>query len=206
MAGGAYSCGVRAPSHRYTWQDYLLVEEASPIRHEFFDGEIYAMAGGTAEHAQLCVNITTALSTQLKGKPCRVFSSDLMVRVTESGLGTYPDASVVCGELEFDADTGRRTLLNPTVLVEVLSDSTEDYDRGAKFEHYQKLASLREFVLVSSTQKLIEVFRRSPSGWIHSVARDGGALQLASVDVTLAVDDLYESAIDIPSTSAPETK
>ncbi|MDQ3265771.1 MAG: Uma2 family endonuclease [Myxococcota bacterium] len=182
---------MRAPSHRYTWDDYLRVEETSSTRHEFFSGEIYAMAGGTVEHAELCVNLTATLRNGLQGRPCRVFSSDLMVRVRATGLGTYPDASVVCGELELDPDSKRRTLLNPTALFEVLSSSTEDYDRGAKLEHFQQLPSLQEYVLLSSRERLIEVFRRSEGGWVRTQARTGEALQLESVSCRLAVDDLY---------------
>lgn len=184
---------MRPPHARYTWKDYLTLEESSEVKHEFFDGQIYAMAGGTAEHSALAVSMTVALSEQTKRGRCRVFNSDLRVRVEASGLGTYPDLSVVCAEPRFDPDSNRTTLLNPTVVVEVLSDSTEDYDRSTKFAHYRSIPSLQEYVLVGHRERLIEVFRR-PEGdgeWIRTQARVGERVQLTSVDAGLEVDEIY---------------
>lgn len=184
---------MRAPSHRNTWQDYLTLSESSTTKLEFFDGEIYAMSGGTPAHAQLAARLIARLDTQLRGKPCRVFTSDLRIRVQETGLTTYPDASVVCGELQYDPTDPHKTVVNPVVLVEVLSDSTEEYDRGTKFEHYQRIQSLREYVLVSQHEPLVEVFhRREGETWTRSEARAGGRLRLGSVPVELWVDELYE--------------
>lgn len=186
---------MRAPHHRYSWTEYLALEETSPVRHEFFAGEIYAMAGGTPAHSALGVAVVSELRMQLRGKPCRVYNSDLRIRVPETGLGTYPDASIVCGELEFDPDLLRKptTVINPTVIVEVLSDSTEEYDRQGKFENYQRLSTLREYVLVSHREPLVEVFRLSSQGvWERSEARSRTRARLTSIGCELDVDRLYE--------------
>ena len=184
---------MRAPSHhRYTWDVYLALERESSIKHEFLDGEIFAMAGGTPEHAALGAAVLIELGTQLKGKPCRAYSSDLSVRALSTGLATYPDATVVCGELQRDP-SAPNVVLNPAVLVEVTSDSTESYDRAEKFEHYRTIPSLAEYVLVSHRERLIEVFRRSPSGdWSRSEARTGSQARVESIGCLLEVDAIYE--------------
>lgn len=122
--------------HRYTYREYLVFEEAANVRHEFLDGEIYAMAGGTREHAAICANIMSALSVELRGRGCQVHSSDLRVRVLETGLATYPDVTVIGDRVELDPED-RNTITNPTLLVEVLSPSTAAYDRFEKLEHYK---------------------------------------------------------------------
>lgn len=185
---------MRAPHRHNTWDEYLIVEETSGVKHEFFDGCIYAMSGGTVEHAQLAASVIIALGTQLRGTGCRVFSSDLRVRVEASGLGTYPDAAVICGEIRYDDAVKRTSALNPRVLFEVLSDSTEAYDRGTKFAHYRSIPSLQEYVLVSHREQLIEVFRRPESGgeeWVRTEARRGRRVMLGSVEAALDVDELY---------------
>ena len=150
------------------------------------------MAGGTPEHSALGVAVTRELSVQLEGTPCTTFNSDLRVRVMVTGLSTYPDAAVVCGQLERDPDE-KNIVLNPVVLVEVTSDSTEAYDRGEKFEHYQRIPSLVEYVLVSHHERLIEVYRRKADGqWERLEARaSGSSVQLASISCELAVDRIY---------------
>ncbi len=183
---------MRAPSHRYTWRQYLELERDSAIKHEFFAGRIYAMAGGTPEHSALAVAVVSALYLQHQVKPCRVFNSDLRIRVLATGLSTYPDVSVVCGELQSDPEGGRTTVVNPVVIAEVLIDSTEEYDRGTKFEHYQLIPSFREYVLVSHRERLVEVFRRTDgASWNRTEARSTGRIALDSVGCELAVDDLY---------------
>ncbi len=157
-----------APRHRYTFRDYLDVEEMSAIRHEFLGGEIYAMAGGTPEHAALCAALIAQLVTLLRGGPCRVYTSDLRVRVRATGLATYPDAAVICGPLERDPDSPTH-VTNPTVLFEVLSPGTEEYDRGEKREHYQQIEGLREYVLVAQDARKVDVWRRAGAGaWSHA--------------------------------------
>jgi Uma2 family endonuclease len=181
--------------HRYTLREYLDLEEASNLKHEFLDGEIYAMAGGTPEHAALTVAVAAALLAQLQGGPCRVFSSDLRVRILPTGLATYPDITVVCGPLERDPE-GRTTVTNPTVVVEVLSESTEAFDRGEKLEHYKQAPSLRECLLVSQTEPRLEVHRREPDGrWSSHAWRAGETARLTSLNASLDLDALYATAL-----------
>lgn len=163
----------------FTFAEYLTLERDSEIKHEFDAGEIFAMAGGTARHSALAVNVTSALrNTQPAG--CTVFQSDLRVRVAATGLATYPDASMVCGAIEYDPeDAQRATITNPVLVVEVLSVTTEKSDRGNKWMHYQRIASLAEYVLVSQEPR-IEIYRRSDGGtWEYLEAREG-TIQLAS--------------------------
>jgi Uma2 family endonuclease len=178
--------------HHYSFREYLDLEEASNVRHEYADGQIYAMAGGTPEHAALAVSVSAALHGQLAGGPCRVFSSDLRVRVPASGVATYPDVTVVCGPLDRDPESPT-SVTNPVVLVEILSDATEEYDRGEKFDQYKQLASLLEYVLVSQREPLIEVHRREPGGgWSSHVGRSG-SIHLLSIGCALDVDAIYRS-------------
>jgi Uma2 family endonuclease len=183
-----------APRRHFTFRDYLDLEEASNVKHEFFAGEIYAMAGGTPEHAALAVAVSAALFDQLAGGDCRVFSSDLRVRVPATGLATYPDVTVVCGALETDPESPS-TITNPTVIVEVLSPSTEDYDRGEKLEHYRQIESLQECVLVAHDRRRIEVWRRAGEGseWTQ-VGIEVGTVDLASIGCRLEVERLYRRA------------
>jgi Uma2 family endonuclease len=179
----------------FTFAEYLKQEKQSQIKHELLDGEIFAMAGGTIEHARLASKIDRLLGNQLQGRPCEAFSSDLRIRVLATGLGTYPDLSIVCGHIETDPED-RDTLVNPIVLVEVLSDSTEAHDRGDKFAHYRRIPSLREYVLVSQHEPRIEVFRRNEGGsWTLYEAGQGQVAKLASIDCQLAVDEVYENAL-----------
>ncbi|KYF69181.1 Uma2 family endonuclease [Sorangium cellulosum] len=192
---------MNAPARKlsFTHAEYLEQERASPTRHEFLRGEIFDMAGGTPEHARLAARVTVALGAQL-GQGCEVFSSDLRVRVLETGLATYPDAAVVCGRLMHDPED-RDAVVNPVVLVEVLSDSTEGYDRGEKFAHYRRIPSLKEYVLVSQAHRRIEVFRRNQDdSWTLYEAGPGERARLASIDGALAVDEIYRGALE---TSAP---
>src|SRR5262252_2208809 len=129
---------VTAPHARYSLEEYLRLEEYSNVKHEFLDGQIYAMAGGTPEHGAMALRIGAQLLQQLTGKRCNIYNSDVRVRVVATGLDTYPDLSVVWGREERDLDD-RLSLINPVVLVEVLSPSTEEYDRGEKLEHYRRI-------------------------------------------------------------------
>ncbi|HXV64241.1 MAG TPA: Uma2 family endonuclease [Vicinamibacteria bacterium] len=184
-----------ATLHEYTYSEYLAHEAASNVKHEYLDGEIYAMAGGSPAHAELSVAVSSALRAQLQDGPCRVFSSDLRIRVAATGLATYPDVTVVCGPLERDRE-GRETVMNPKVLVEVLSDGTERYDRGEKFEHYKQIPSFEEYVLLSQKEEQVEVWRREDGSWRRRTARSGERLTLESIDCELVVDDLYRGVLD----------
>ena len=182
---------MRAPHHQYTWQQYLPLAADSHIKLEFLDGEIFAMAGGTPTHADLSLRLGSQLVAVLQGGPCRPYGGDLRVRVKATGLATYPDVTVVCGPNELDPDD-RNTVLNPNLLVEVLSDSTERYDRGTKLQHYQQIETLQEVVLLSHREPRVEVFRREAEGsWSHHEARYQGQLVLVSVPCTLETDRLY---------------
>jgi Uma2 family endonuclease len=183
-----------AARHHYTLQDYLDVEEASVVRHEFIDGEIVAMAGGTPEHAALAGAISTLLGAQIRDRPCRVYSADLRIRVLETGLATYADVSVICGALERDPESPTH-VVNPTVVVEVLSSGAEDYDRGEKREHYQRIPALREYVLVAQDSRRIEVWKRAAHGeWSHSSHEAGDGVVLDAISCRLDVSEVYAVA------------
>jgi Uma2 family endonuclease len=187
---------ARQPSPPYvSYEDYVAAEVDSEEKHEWLDGIVYAMSRGTIEHGRLCASVIVALGSALKGK-CTVYASETMLFVRETKLSTYADASVVCGELETHRvmKNGRslgEALTNPKVLVEVLSDGTEAYDRGEKFGHYMRIPSLREYVLVSQKEPCIEVFRRTDRGghWEHTIARAGETVTIYGKPI--AVDDVY---------------
>ena len=184
-----------------SYAEYLTAETASDLRHEYLQGEAWAMAGGTPEHGALAAAVIGELRAALRGKPCRVYSSDVRVRVSETGLSTYPDASVVCGRL-LTAAEDPDAVTNPTVLVEVLSDTTEAYDRGAKAAHYRRIPSLREYVLVSQIEPLVEVYRRTESGrWELLEARAGDAVELASLGIHIDVTALYANPLGVGTTA-----
>lgn len=181
---------------RMSYAAYLTAEEASDTKHEYLGGEVYAMAGGTPEHAALIAAVTGELVVALRGRPCRVYSSELRVRIDATDLSTYPDLSVVCGSI-VPATIDRNAITNPILIVEVLSDSTEAYDRGEKFGHYRHLPSLREYLLVSQRRPKLESYRKSEQGvWMLSEAGAGEALTLAAVEgVRLDVDTIYRNPL-----------
>ncbi len=182
-----------APRHSYSFEEYLEIEAASNIRHEFWDGDIYAMGGGSPAHAALAMAIGSALMPQVRGGPCRVFSCDLMVRVKPSGVATYPDVTVFSGPLETDPKSAN-TVTNPTVVVEVLSDSTAAYDRGEKLEEYKTIDSVQLVLLVSQTDHRIEVHRRGPRGFSTEVHTAGGVCPLECLGAELDIDAVYADA------------
>jgi Uma2 family endonuclease len=188
---------VQVARHHFSFDEYLLLEEIAEVKHEFLDGQVWAMAGGTPEHAAICGNVTTLLNVQLHGRRCRVFSSDLRVRVKATGLGTYPDVTVVCGKLETDPeDRKANTAVNPRVIVEVLSPSTEGYDRSEKLSHYQAVASIDEVVLVAHDRREIEIVRRDPNGsWSRHVARGDETARLQSIACDLPLSEVYRDPL-----------
>ncbi len=188
-----------APSrHHYSMEDYLSVEEMSAVRHEFLNGEIFAMAGGTPEHAALSASVLVLLGTRLRGGSCRPYSSDLRVRVLATGLATYPDVAVICGEVARDP-TSLTHVTNPCVLIEILSQSTADYDRGEKREHYQQIVSLREYVLIEQDLRSIEVDARLDDGtWQHTIYRAGDIAELPFLALQFSVDEVYDAANVMP--------
>ncbi|HEY3233928.1 MAG TPA: Uma2 family endonuclease [Polyangiaceae bacterium] len=186
---------VHAAHRKYSISEYVQLEDYSNVRHEYFDGQIYAMAGGTPEHGTYAANVIGLLTAQLRGRPCRVQTSDVRIRVQSTGLDTYPDVSVVCGRAETDAED-RNAIINPTVVVEILSTGTEAYDRGEKLEHYQKIASLHEVVLVAHDERRVEVVRRLQSGeWNVARAVAGEVARLESLSCELPVDDVYRDPL-----------
>jgi Uma2 family endonuclease len=182
-----------APYHSYTFRDYLDLEAAANVKHEFFNGEIYAMAGGTPEHAALIMAIGAALVTQLRGGTCRVFSSDLRVRVLATGLATYPDVTVVCGELRTDPGSAL-IAVNPKILIEVLSDSTASYDRGEKLEQYKQIESLHAVLLFSQTSRRVELHERTERGFRTEVITDEQRVLLPSIGAELSLASVYSDA------------
>lgn len=184
---------------RYSMDEYVQLERHANFKHEYLDGQIWAMTGGTPEHARLASSLGAAIISQLRGRPCAVFSSDARVRVAATGLDTYPDLTIVCGQEERDPED-KLALANPVVLVEVTSESSEAYDRGEKFEHYKRIPTLAEFVVVSHRAPTIEVFRRQPDGtWGKAdEARAGGTVVLASIGCRLDVDDVYRDPLASP--------
>lgn len=181
---------------RFDFEAYVLLEEDSPIKHEFLDGLVWAMAGGSPDHAGIAANITRVLGNQLVGRRCRVFTSDLRIRVKATGLATYPDVTVVCGQLELDPDDPKHhTVTNPKVLVEVLSPSTEDYDRGEKLDHYRQIASLEMVLLVAHDARRVEVWRRTDTGWANDAVPDGGTIAVEPIECQLSVAEIYRDPL-----------
>jgi len=178
-----------------TYAEYLAAEATAGVRHEFLNGEVWAMAGGTPEHAALAAALIGELGAALRGKPCRVYTSDLRMRVLATGLSTYPDVSMVCGSLETVAEDPD-AITNPVLLAEVLSDTTEAYDRGAKAAHYRRLPSLHEYVLVSQAERLVEVYRRTEAGrWELLEGRPGDRIELRSLGISLDVAAIYANPL-----------
>jgi Uma2 family endonuclease len=176
----------------YTYDEYRRFEDANPARHEYVDGHVLAMAGGTPAHARLQAAVLFALERQLEGAPCQPFPSDLRVRIAATGMATYPDVTVVCGAVQTDpADP--HAVTNPTLIVEVLSDSTEAYDRGEKFEHYRQVPTLEAYVLVSHRVRSIETRLRGADGsWSERQAGRGETVRLAVVGAEMSVDEIYD--------------
>ncbi len=175
--------------------EYVRLEAYSNVRHEFLDGQIHAMAGGTPEHGTYAANLIVLLSTALAGRRCRVQTSDVRIRVQATGLVTYPDVSVVCGRAELDADDPN-AVVNPTLLVEVTSPSTDAYDRGEKLGHYQRIPSLREVIFVAHDERRVDVVRRLADGsWATFSARLGGSVTLESIESELRVDEVYRDPL-----------
>jgi Uma2 family endonuclease len=174
-------------------EEYLKMERASEQRSEYFNGEVFSMAGASRRHNRIVTNLVAGLDNQLKPRPCNVYSSDMRVKISAIGLYTYPDVVVTCGEEQFE-DEHNDTLLNSTVLIEALSDSTEAYDRRKKFEHYQQITSLREYILVAQDKWRVEQFTRQDNNqWIYSEAHgDEASFALASIGCKLSLKEVYD--------------
>ena len=177
----------------YTPEEYLTLERQAEYKSEYFNGEIFAMTGASRRHNLVAGNIFASLHNQLRKRPCEIYPSDMRVKVSPTGLYTYPDVIVVCGEPIFD-DQQKDTLLNPTVLIEVLSKSTASYDRGEKFEHYRKLSSLAEYLVVAQNKYHAEHYIRQPDNrWLLSETDDvQQTIHLSSIECDLALADIYD--------------
>lgn len=177
-----------------SFDDWLALERtAIEQRSEYVAGEVFAMGGGTEEHNLIALNVGAELRNQLKARPCRVYSSDMKVHIAAADVGTYPDVMVICGERAFY--DGRRDLVtNPTLIVEVLSDTTEAYDRGDKFRHYRSLQSLQAYLLLSQHRIQAELFLRQPDGtWSLSSYQDASAsIPLRVIEAELSLAEVYD--------------
>jgi Uma2 family endonuclease len=190
-----------APKHHLSFDDWLEGERASlEGRSEFVGGEVFAMTGASVEHNAIVANIVRELGTQMKGRPCQVYANDLKVRIRSADAGKYPDLIALCGEHQFQ-DGRRDVLLNPSLIVEVLSDSTEAHDRGDKFTLYRQIPSLREYLLVSQHRVQVELYSRGEDGrWtLRDYSALADSVALASVGCTLDLAEVYDKVEFLPA-------
>ncbi|NJN94141.1 MAG: Uma2 family endonuclease [Anaerolineales bacterium] len=184
---------VANPQKYYSPEEYLALEETAEYRSEYYRGEIFAMAGGSVNHNRIARNLIVALETALAGKSCEAFITDMRLYIKKSSLYTYPDVMVVCGRIAYIK--GRTdTLTNPVVIIEVLSDSTQAYDRGAKFELYRAIESLQDYVLVDQARVHVEYFHKLEDGrWLLTEFNDSEAvLRLEAVNVEIPLSRVYQ--------------
>ena len=191
---------VAKPIHRLTEVEYLDLERSLESRNEFFDGEVFAMSGGTPLHSQITANLIQVIGRRLSGGRCVVYTSDLRLKIQATGLFTYPDLSVVFGPIQFAAGTDD-TVVNPTVIVEVLSDSTEAYERGTKFENYRRMPSLREYLLVGQKGPRIEQFvRQENEQWLlREAAGFDATLALPSLEIKISLAEVFAGVEFVPA-------
>jgi Uma2 family endonuclease len=178
---------------RYSLEEYLELERESEVKHEFWNGEIYAMSGGTLGHDQIMGNVFDALRTCLREKDCRVFTNNMQIKVPAAPPYRYADASVVCGKVEVESFNGNDLLLNPVLLVEVLSPTTEAFDRGDKSSYYKSIPSFREYLLVAQHRPHItQLIKTTETSWTQIEVNDvAGSIYLPSIDCTLALAEVY---------------
>ena len=187
---------VEPARQRFDFDEYVRLEAMSSVKHEFLGGHVWAMAGGSLNHARGAINIGTLLNVGLAGRRCSVQSSDFRIRVRATGLTTYPDLSVICDRVELDPeDKTGQTAINPTVLVEVLSPTTEVYDCGEKLEHYKQITSLQEVMLVHHDARRVVVWRRTGSGWSSTEYTDHAVVELRSIDCKLGINEIYRDPL-----------
>ncbi len=183
------------PKRKYiSPEEYLDMEEVSPVRHEYFDGEIYQMAGASEKHNNIAGNIYGELYSQVKKRPCKAYQNDMRLLIETTELYTYPDVMVVCGKPEIKKYKGLDTILNPTLIVEVLSVSTADYDKGTKFDHYRTIESLQEYVLVWQDKKRVARYTKQTDGsWtLNDFIGEDAEIKLSSIDCRLSIEDIYD--------------
>jgi len=196
---------IPVTNQRYTVKEYYDLEMAAEVRHEFHDGDILAMAGGSMSHSQICINLGREISLRLKGSPCQVFDSNLRSRIEASNRNVYPDLSIVCGPVERDPrDKSNGTITNPRVVIEVISPSTERYDRTEKRDHYLKLPSLEAHVLIDQDRLRVEILSRTSDGrWELDFATGiDGALKLAMLKIEIPLREVYDR-VEFPPAAPP---
>ncbi len=187
---------VKEPAPKYNYvspEAYLATERASQEKHEYYKGEVFAMSGASLRHNVIVKNINTAVLPFLKGKPCDMFGSDLRVHIPENSLYTYPDFSIICGKLE-TTDKEDDTIVRPSAIIEILSKSTRDYDRGGKFVLYREIPTLREYILVDSTCISLEHYeKQSDNSWLLTEFKQfTDSFTITTIGLTLLLSDLYE--------------
>lgn len=187
---------VQVRKHWIAPEDYLELERNAEFKSEYLEGQIFAMSGGSPEHSAITVNITRELSLQLKGRPCQAFSNDLKVRTSYTGLYAYPDLTVVCSEPIYH-DEKRDIITNPVVIIEVLSPSTEAFDRGRKFAHYQNILSLLDYILIAQDQPWIDHYARQPNNrWLLTpVVGLESSLWIPSIECDLRLAEVYDRIV-----------
>lgn len=196
---------IASPQNIYcTAEEYLQMEKNSPVKHEYIDGEIYAMAGATDTHVTIAGNIFALLLSHLRGSGCRVYIADMKARIESKNRFYYPDVMVTCEEKDRENATYKKF---PRLIIEVLSDSTEAFDRGDKFIDYQSLETLQEYVLINSNKARIECFRRTEKNlWmLQFYTQENKQFQLTSIDFTGTIDDVYEEVVFPETTEATDS-
>ena len=191
---------VRENDHYFTPEEYFVWEEQQLERHELIDGRVYAMSGGTKNHSAIKLNIGGLIKAHLRGSQCQVFNSDLKVNILHTPNYTYPDLSVTCDDRDREHPL---YITYPCLIVEVLSDSTEAYDRGKKFERYRRNPNLIDYVLVSSDEMAIDIYHKNDAGdWLILSYRSGDRVELKSIDLSLPIEQFYEEIVFEPSPDA----
>jgi len=191
---------VREPAIAYSKQkisieEYLEMENASPEKHEYYQGEVFAMSGAKVPHVIINDNILTALKQKLKGKPCKPFGNDMRIHIEANTLFTYPDISIVCGDI-ITLNNDEYNVLNPSVLIEVLSKGTKNYDRGDKFKLYREIPTLKEYVLIDSESLSVEIFRLNENKhWeLEEYKTDAESFEIKTINTNLSFDEVYEGS------------
>jgi Uma2 family endonuclease len=193
------------PKYRYTLEEYIQLDKNSEDRYEFFEGDVFAMSGGSIEHSQIASNINRALGNRLAGRPCRVLTSDTRLKVASARPYRYPDVVVVCGKLVTEESHGQVMLVNPQLIVEVLSASTEAYDRGEKFRAYQSIESFREYLLIAQNKAYITHYVRQPDGaWLREdIEGLERSVTLPTLECVVPFDEIYDQIEFPPEEPAP---
>jgi Uma2 family endonuclease len=190
---------IKEPAPKYNYispEQYLEMERAAETKHEYYNGEVFAMSGASLPHNFVCHNVYGSLIIFLKGKNCKPFGSDLRIHIPENTLYTYPDISIICGKPE-TADSFRDSIINPSIIIEILSKSTKDYDRGTKFFLYRSIQTLKEYILIDSTSVSIEIYNRQvDNSWIlKEFKQPADSFVISTIGLSLFLKDVYEDVI-----------